>query len=68
MKRYIVELALAIALVIVSAAHLHLYYVGAWYDPSRIIELGEVAFLYAFIILGASYTIWRKCKHWKEGD
>ena len=65
MRRCIIELALAIFIVVVSANYLRLYDTGAWFDPIRAVEIAEVASLYFFATLGGSYTIWRVHKQWR---
>ena len=68
MKRYIVELAIAAFLAGLALLLLIQYYRGAWSDSSRIVEIVDLVVLYALFALGTGYTIWRKYKHWKEGD
>jgi len=57
--RATVELLTAMLLVVLAGDLLYLYYIGAWYDPNKIIEISEVVLLYALIVLGVGYFIWR---------
>lgn len=38
---------------------LYLYYAGAWYDPSRAIEVIEIILLYSLACFGIVRFIWR---------
>lgn len=67
MKRFIIEFIMAWVLIIYSADLLYLYYIGAWHDPIKAIELTEIALLYFFIVLGVSYIIWRVRKEFIGG-
>jgi len=59
MFRLIVELLIALLLVVFAGDILYLYYSGAWCEPIKIIEVSELVFFYASIVLGLSYFSWR---------
>jgi len=50
--RKVLNLAVSIFLVVVSANLLYLYYAGYWYDPNQVIVAIELVFLWIFITLG----------------
>lgn len=53
----IINIATSIFLIVLAGDLLYLYYTGAWYDPSKIIEITEVVFLYILIVLGITGLI-----------
>ena len=57
--RATVELLIAMLLVFLASDVLYLYYMGAWRGENKIIEVSEVVLLYACIVLGLGYYIWR---------
>jgi len=58
-KRFILEILLAVMLVVTSADLLYLYFDGAWYDPNRGIEVSELVCLGILICLGIYYLVYR---------
>jgi len=58
-KKFIIEILIAIMLVVTSGDLLYLYFDGAWYDPNRGIEISEVVCLCIFICLGLFYLVHR---------
>ena len=54
-----VELLISLLLVFLAVDVLYLYYMGAWVGENKIIEVSEVVLLYACIVLGFGYFIWR---------
>jgi hypothetical protein len=43
--------------VVLSGDLIYLYLVGGWYDPSKWIEITELACLILFIVLGITQTV-----------
>ena len=52
LKGFILDVLLLGIMVVLAGDLLYLYFAGAWYDPSAIIEISELATLYLVIILG----------------
>lgn len=49
-------------LLVLTSDLLYLYYIGAWSDPLKAVELAEVVILWAII----PFALWRLTKHVKE--
>ena len=53
--KHLIEIITDTLLIILPADLLYLYFMGAWYDPIRAIEVTELVILWGAMLLG----IWR---------
>lgn len=57
--RGVAGMLLRLALLVLSADLIYLYWAGAWYDPNRVIEVSELVVLSVLCVAGLVWTILR---------